>query len=405
MKRSSDGKRKDSSSMGKDLFGREIPSSGFWSSEDNETLLIFTSKNLENRKKIAAFDMDGTLITTKSGKVFPVDTNDWKLLDSKIPKKLAELYNDGYKICIFTNQKGLEKGHVLKKDFQKKIEAVVKALGVPIHVFISAGSGRFRKPCTGMWEALERYNDDVKIDKEESLFVGDAAGRIVTKTRPKKDHSSADRLLAINLGLKFFTPEQFFFEKKEEPWKTPAFVPTEFIAKKLPLLEPEHAKVPSQDKELILMVGFPGSGKSTFARNIAAEHNYAIVSRDILGTWQKCVAQAKKELEDGRSVIIDNTNPDVESRARYVSLAKTMSVSVRCFVMNCTMDHALHNIRFRTLTNSSVPIVSSMVLRMHNSKYKKPELSEGFDEIVSVNFVADFSNDEHERLYSMHLIE
>lgn len=55
------------------------------------------------------------------------------------------------------------------------------------------------------------------------------------------------------------------------------------------------------------MAGFPGSGKSTFAEQYKG---YVIVNRDTLKTWQKCVEVAKKALKEGKSVIVDNTNPD-----------------------------------------------------------------------------------------------
>lgn len=51
-----------------------------------------------------------------------------------------------------------------------------------LQVFVSLGSLKYRKPYTGMWEYLEHFeNGNVNVDRSLSLFVGDAAGRIVTK--------------------------------------------------------------------------------------------------------------------------------------------------------------------------------------------------------------------------------
>lgn len=72
--------------------------------------------------------------------------------------------------------------------------------------------------------------------------------------------------------------------------------------------------VPSLNQEIIILVGVPGCGKSHFARNMSEKFGYAVVNRDSLKTWQKCVDTTKILLRTGKSVIIDNTNADVESR-------------------------------------------------------------------------------------------
>jgi DNA 3'-phosphatase len=61
--------------------------------------------------KIASFDLDGTLIVPKSQSKYPSVRSDWKWLFPEVKTKLQQLHNEGWKIVIFSNQAGVEKGH------------------------------------------------------------------------------------------------------------------------------------------------------------------------------------------------------------------------------------------------------------------------------------------------------
>lgn len=89
------------------------------------------------------------------------------------------------------------------------------------------------------------------------------------------------------------------------------------------------------------MVGSPGSGKSCFTRNYLKEYEY--VNRDILGSWQNCIAAVERYLDQDRSIVVDNTNPNLVSRQRYTELAKKRNIPIRCFVMATSAEHAKHN--------------------------------------------------------------
>lgn len=62
-----------------------------WEEAYSGRLLILTFGDCKPKPKIAGFDMDGTLITTKSGKVFAVDKNDWRLLYEQV--SIAYFFN------------------------------------------------------------------------------------------------------------------------------------------------------------------------------------------------------------------------------------------------------------------------------------------------------------------------
>merc|ERR1712029_273257 len=174
-----------------------------------------TCKGCESKPKIAAFDMDGTLITTKSGRVFPLNPQDWKLLyEPQVKQTLQKLHHeDNYKIVIITNQAGIGTGKLSKNDFRSKVESIVNSIQVPLQLFAATQKHCvFRKPRPGFWEYLQKYkNDGLEIDMKNSFYCGDAAGRI--RIKGKKDFSCSDRLFAKNVGVKFYVPEELFLNK------------------------------------------------------------------------------------------------------------------------------------------------------------------------------------------------
>jgi len=81
--------------------------------------------------------------------------------------------------------------------------------GVPIRVLAALNKGDiYRKPNIGMFEVVEGvYRENgYEIDLDNSVFVGDAAGRLGGRG-VLKDHGDTDYKFAFNVGLKFLTPE------------------------------------------------------------------------------------------------------------------------------------------------------------------------------------------------------
>lgn len=95
-----------------------------------KSCLVGESPGLVGSVKIAAFDVDDTVITPKSGSKFAKNADDWKFLLKEVPASILKLSKQGYKIVIFTNQNGIQLGKTNPDDIKIKMDNVAKAIGI-----------------------------------------------------------------------------------------------------------------------------------------------------------------------------------------------------------------------------------------------------------------------------------
>ncbi len=290
--------------------------------------------------KVATFDMDGTIITTKSGKKFPINALDWKFWHDSVPVVLREYYKNGYDVVIISNQNGIEKGKTSLIDIKSKIEEIVKELKIPITVLLAMKDDHMRKPRIGTWEVLTQSLAPI-ID---TFYCGDAAGRA-------KDFAATDYKFALNLGIPFKVPEQLF---KNQEW-SPSSSLIDFDPRTIP--EDNRNFPHANHQEIVLLCGPPASGKSTFANNQLP--GYEVVCQDELRTLPRCVKACKAALNAQKSVIIDATNRNRKAREKWLELAMTQAIPIRCIVMDVTKELSLHLNKVRSLYgNKHVPIIA-----------------------------------------------
>ncbi|KAI8875662.1 PNK3P-domain-containing protein [Backusella circina FSU 941] len=348
-----------------------------------------------SRPKIAAFDLDDTFIKTKSGRVYAKNKDDWCYWDGSISKRLEELYNDGFSIVIFSNQNGLKSEQRIH-EFQYKVESIINGIDVPVTVLAAMDKDHYRKPMTGMWDWIEQKASDeaVTIDKKQSFFVGDAAGRQANwKPKKKKDHSCSDRKFAFNSGIGFFTPEEYFLNEKPASFSWGDFDPKEYKWE-----TPKSPILPTNTHEIIVCVGIPASGKSSYVKQHLISKGYVHVNQDTLRTKEKCVAVCKQALKESKSVVIDNTNPEKTTRAVYIKLARDANVPIRCFYFGDNDGLAQHNNFYRAIykqADEKRELIGGIVFRLFKSKFQAPTKDEGFDEIEKIDFSFDGSEDDY----------
>jgi bifunctional polynucleotide phosphatase/kinase len=325
--------------------------------------------------KIAAFDLDDTIIATASGNRFAKDASDWRWWHASVPAKLKQLHSEGRVIVFISNQAAVSlrsdaktpNGMRSLNNWKAKVTNVLTTLNLPITVFAATGHDRFRKPRTGMWEKLlEGYGlveqGEGGVDLESSIFVGDAAGRAGDKSRKvKKDHSCSDRDLAANVGIAFHTPEEFFLGDEPKPYER-LLNPSDYLDVELttdtevsPLVFTKKHAV-----EIVLFCGSPGAGKSTIYWTSMAPLGYARVNQDLLKTRDKCIRVATQHVvEDKQAVAVDNTNADKETRAIWVQLAAKLNVPIRLVNFTASAKLCEHNDTVRALTGDLVSCSSA----------------------------------------------
>jgi len=385
-----------------DDFG-DFPFGLEWTTDG--TFSYFDSPKLKGKSKVLGFDMDSTLIEPKSGAKWPKSRVDWKWWKSVVPTRLKEWYNKGYKIVIFTNQGGIEKKKQELKHITGKILDITEKLSFPVQAFVAHATNIHRKPNTTMWDFfVTNCNKGVDVDLKESFYIGDAGGRLKGwRSGAKKDFSCSDRSFAFNVGIGFKTPEEFFLDEaatKKFSWGCLDAAAYLKDAESKGLKEFEGSSITSDKQEMLIFVGMPASGKSSFAKKYLEPKGYVWINRDTLKTPAKCLKAAEAALEKGKSVVIDNTSPTTADRANYINLAKEASVPVRCFVFELSRELANHLNFFREkVTDGDRRRVPDVGFNVYKSKFQQPTMKDGYKEICTVRFVPKFTDEATRRLF------
>lgn len=78
---------------------------------------------------VVAFDMDSTIIKTKSGKSFPTNDDDWTLLHASIKDTIQSLHRQHKYLAIISNQGGVKQQKISREGLQRKVDRIIEHLG------------------------------------------------------------------------------------------------------------------------------------------------------------------------------------------------------------------------------------------------------------------------------------
>lgn len=152
--------------------------------------------------------------------------------------------------------------------------------------------------------------------------------------------------------------------------------------------------------ELVIMIGLQASGKTTFARSrFGTTHRY--VSKDLMRNNSKASRQRQlieEALQQGLSVVVDNTNPTIEERKELIDLGRLYNAEIVGYFFAVQLKQCLERNRARE-GKARVPDIAIFATL---KKLARPAYAEGFTKLYYVynkgdqNFeVSDWKEEEN----------
>jgi len=142
-------------------------------------------------------------------------------------------------------------------------------------------------------------------------------------------------------------------------------------------------------KTIVIMIGIPGSGKSTFCNTKFPL--FVRVNLDTLHTRNKESILINESIKNDKDIIIDNTNPTINDRAKYISIGKENNYKIIGYYMESKFESCMERNNLRK-DKEKLPYKA---LASIAKQLEQPSFNEGFDELYYVKIVdGEFVIDE-----------
>jgi len=290
-------------------------------------------------KNLFLIDVDGTLITSKSGRRWAADADDWIFLGN-VPATLQKLKTEGWIVALISNQSDWKTSPAPAAKMASILAALESINGWTPWCLVATSTRKekdtkYRKPARGLYDVLlaqlcSTCTDCSCAPIAKIHMCGDAIGP--ADPFPPYRWADSDAAFAAAIGAIFVRPTDLF----PSP---PSIAPT-------------------TEQELVLLVGNPGSGKSSTGRSLATA-GYIHLEQDVVGTKAAVKKAALAALKTGKSVVVDATHGSQVNRDPYIALATDKKIPLRI------VWHIRDGRPFNALREKPVPEVAYAVYSKH----------------------------------------
>jgi predicted kinase len=140
--------------------------------------------------------------------------------------------------------------------------------------------------------------------------------------------------------------------------------------------------------ECVILIGLPGSGKTTFYREkFASSHIH--ISKDLWPNASGREARQQKLIEEtllsGKSIVVDNTNPTAAERGKIIGIARSRGAQTIGYFFQVSTRAAVA----RNANRSGKNKVPNVAIFTTAKRLQPPKKEEGFDELFRIEITED----------------
>lgn len=135
-----------------------------------------------------------------------------------------------------------------------------------------------------------------------------------------------------------------------------------------------------QSPKAIIFIGLQASGKTTYYRQHFQE-DYVHINLDTLHTRNKETKLMEDCLRQGKSFVVDNTNPTAVDRKKYIEAARAQGYVIEGYFFRSIVQACVE----RNSQRTGKACVPNRAIAFTSNRLEMPFYEEGFDKLYFVH--------------------